>query len=102
MNPCVVSYEEYVERELIQRDYIMECLIRVYKLLKQNQVNLQWSKYLSVDRDVYSSKTHSRIIEISFGILKAPIEVTDEMDRRNNGRGRLKTGQFCQRARGLK
>ena len=98
-----LSLEEYVQRELIQRDYLIELMIRVYKLLKQNCVNLQWSKYLSIDRDVYAARTHSRIVEISFGILKAPIEVTDELDRRNNGRGRLgtKTSQFRNHAKSL-
>ena len=52
---------------------------------------------------MYSARTHSRIVEISFGILKAPIEVTDELDRRNNGRGRLgtKTSQFRNQAKSL-
>lgn len=40
-----LSLEEYVQRELIQRDYLIELMIRVYKMLKQNCVNLQWSKF---------------------------------------------------------
>ena len=77
----VLSLEEC----LIQRDYLIELLIRLYKIMKSTHTT-QWSKYYSADKDIFSARTHSRLLEISFLVLKAPI---DDLDRQANRRCRL-------------